>query len=62
MALAGHQVLYIGTHQGRLQRVQLPCLGLPERWEQLWDNGRGEALMCLAVRASACACFRNVPE
>ena len=52
MALASHQVLYIGTHQGRLQRVQLPSPGLPERWEQLWQNGRREALMCLAVRPS----------
>ncbi len=50
MALASHHVLYIGTHQGRLQRVQLPSPGLPERWEQLWQNGRREALMCLAVR------------
>ena len=53
MALASHQVLYIGTHQGRLQRVQLPSPGLPERWEQLWEKGRGEALMCLAVGPTA---------
>ena len=50
MALAGHEVLYIGTHRGRLQRVHLPARAVPERWEHLWDNGRGEALMCLAVR------------
>lgn len=62
MALADHQVLYIGTHQGRLQRVQLPCPGLPERWEQLWDNDWREALMCLTVRASACACLSTVPN
>ena len=49
MALASHEVLYIGTHRGRLQRVHLPARGVPERWEHLWDNGRGEALMCLAV-------------
>ena len=49
MALAGHEVLYIGTHRGRLQRVQPPARGAPERWEHLWNNGRGEALMCLAV-------------
>lgn len=63
MALANHQVLYLGTHQGRLQRVWLPRpgpglpspgpgmpgLGTAERWEQLWDNGCGEAMMCLAV-------------
>ena len=55
MALASHHVLYIGTHQGRLQRVQIPCPGLPELWEQLWDNGHREALMCLAVRPSASA-------
>ena len=49
MALASHEVLYIGTHRGRLQRVRLPARGVPERWEHLWDNGRGEALMCIAV-------------
>jgi hypothetical protein len=49
MALASHQVLYVGTHQGRVQRVTLPGPGQPERWEQLWENGRREALMCLAV-------------
>jgi len=50
MALASHDVLYIGTQQGRLQRVHLPSPGVPERWEQLWENGCREALMCLAVR------------
>ncbi len=50
MALASHAVLYIGTQQGRLQRVHLPSPGVPERWEQLWENGCKEALMCLAVR------------
>ena len=49
MALVSHQVLYVGTHQGRVQRVTLPGPWQPERWEQLWENGRREALMCLAV-------------
>ena len=49
MALASHEVLYIGTHKGRLQRACLPSRGAPERWEHLWDNARGQALMCLAV-------------
>ena len=50
MALAGHNVLYIGTNQGKVQRVRLPDKDCEqELWEQLWDNGRAEALTCLAV-------------
>ncbi|BDA49006.1 probable WD repeat-containing protein 6 at N-terminal half [Coccomyxa sp. Obi] len=50
MALADHNVLYVGTNLGRVQRVRLPDEDSErELWEQLWDNGRAEALICLAV-------------
>lgn len=61
MALAGHDVLYVGTNLGRVQRVRLPDKDSEqELWEQLWDNGRAEALICLAVRTSAQIYLLNV--
>jgi hypothetical protein len=60
LALASHDVLCLGTHLGRLQRVLLPAPGSPcslgsgqqeERWQQLWQSPRGQPLSCLAVRA-----------
>ncbi len=50
MALASHEVLYVGTNTGRLQRVHLPHgEGGEEHWEHLWENGRAEPLVCVAV-------------
>ena len=54
MALAGPDTLYVGTHRGRLQRVQMPGPGSPgaqqEEWRQLWQSPRAQPLSCLAVR------------
>jgi hypothetical protein len=50
MALDSHDVLYVGTNAGRLQRVHLPHADRgEEHWEDLWDNGRAEPLVCVAV-------------
>jgi hypothetical protein len=53
LALVDQGLLYVGTNMGRLQRVWLPddCSGQQEeQWEHLWDDGRAEPLVCLAVR------------
>lgn len=55
VALASPDVLYVGTRLGALQRVTLPRAASPgtagreEEWEQVSQNGRAEALSCLAV-------------
>ena len=60
MALASPDTLYVGTHKGRLQRVQLPGPGSASRqeeWQQLWHSPRAQPLSCLAVsllREAAC--------
>jgi hypothetical protein len=62
MALADEGLLYVGTNLGRLQRVWLPDLaaGQAEEWERLWDNGRAEPLVCLAVSLICMPCCKNL--